>query len=137
MRHLGVLIISLSLSILSVSAQEYVVVTQKKMSALNRFQVKAIFLKKMEYLDGVHLIAVNLSPDNKMRQSFEKHCLQMGRARLKQYWTKAHYLGHRPPLRKASIESVTVFLRRVEGSVSYLPIEAVDSSFSILYRWSD
>ncbi len=137
MKQLGMVLLALVISASHLSAQEYAVVSFSPLPSLKRFQVKAIFLKKMTYLDGVHLIAVNLPPDHNARKSFEKSCLQMGRSRLREYWTKAHYLGHRPPLRKDSLESVQRFLNTVEGTVSYLPIEEVAQSMNILYRWSD
>lgn len=137
MKQLGAVLLALVLSTSYLTAQEYAVVSYSPLPSLKRFQVKAIFLKKMRYFDRVHLIAVNLPPDHKARKSFEKVCLQMGRSRLREYWTKAHYLGHRPPLRKASLESVQRFLSTVDGTVSYLPLEAVTKNMNILYRWSD
>ena len=58
-------------------------------------------------------------------------------SRLKSYWTKQHYLGHRPPLTMKSQESILAFIKKVDGAVGYIDLKNIDSDINIVYKWSD
>lgn len=120
-----------------ICANEYVLVSNKSIKNLSRSQVKAIYLKKISILDARKLIPLNLGVNNPIRKSFEKHVLQMGFSRLKSYWTKQHYMGHRPPLSMKSQEGVKAFVREVNGSIAYIDAKKLDSSVVEIYRWTD
>jgi len=123
--------------VLQLSAQEYVVVGSKSLSSLTKTELKHIFLKKRVFLNGVKLIPLNLPTDTKIRQSFEKNILQLSRARLRAYWTKEHYLGHRPPKKQKSQQSILKFVENVDGAIGYVESTLVNSSTNVLYRWRD
>lgn len=116
-------------------ALEYAVVSSTKIDTLSKSQIRAIFLKKLTHLDGLHIIPVNLPYNDTLRDSFEKEFLEMGKSRLKSYWSKQHYLGSRPPIIMKSQESALMFVHNVEGSISYVPFNKVDNSLNVLYRW--
>jgi hypothetical protein len=61
----------------------------------------------------------------------------MSFSRLKTYWTKEHYLGHRPPISMKSQESIKAFINKVDGSLGYINIENVDENMKIIYKWRD
>jgi len=122
---------------LQLFSDEYAVVTHKDVDSLTLGQIKALFLKKTAYLGERPMVPVNLSSRNPVRVSFEKRVLHMSFIRLKSYWTKQHYLGHRPPISMKSQESVKAFIEKVDGSIGYMRLEKVDNGMKIVYKWSD
>lgn len=126
-----------TLMIIQLQAQDYAVVTNKNFNSLNVGQIKALFLKKTSYLGDKLIVPLNLSSRNTVRLSFEKKVLHMSFSRLKSYWTKQHYLGHRPPISMKSEESIGAFIKKVDGAIGYMKLEKVDSSLKIVYEWSD
>ena len=121
-------------------AQEFAVVTKRNSSliSLSKAKVKMIFLKKQKMAGERVLIPINLAPSNKIRKSFERTVLEMSRNRLKSFWMKEHYLGHRPPLTMNSSQSVLSFVTKIDGAIGYLPMSEVDTgACKILYRWKE
>ena len=122
---------------LSLSAQEYAVVSNITLDGLSKKQIKAIFLKKLTHLNGIHFVPVNLPSSSKIREEFEKKVLKIGKKRLKSYWVKQHYLGKRPPLIMKSQKSATKFTQNVLGSLTYVKAQNIDNTLNVLYRWKD
>ena len=118
-------------------ANEYAVVTKSELGSVTKTQIKAIYLQKLHYLKEKKLLPINLEADNPIRKSFNKHILHMSYNRLKIYWMKQHYLGHRPPLSLHSQKSVKAFLNKVDGAIGYVEMRNVDKTMHILLRWSD
>ncbi|WP_297482045.1 hypothetical protein [Sulfurimonas sp.] len=118
-------------------ANEYAVVTRTELGKITKTQMKAIYLKKLHYLKGKKLLPINLEADNSIRKSFNKHILHMNYNRLKIYWMKQHYLGHRPPLSLHSQKSVKAFLNKVDGAIGYVEMKNIEKNMHILLRWSD
>ncbi len=83
------------------------------------------------------MVPLNLSAKNKIRTSFEKKVLKMNINRLKSYWIKQHYLGHRPPITMKSQKSVQKFITNVDGAIGYVEIKNLQNGMNILYKWSD
>jgi len=127
----------LSLFCYDILGQEYAVVCNKKIEHVSLGQIKAIFLKKNSYIGDKKVLPINLASRDKIRSSFEKEVLHMSFTRLKSYWTKQHYLGHRPPITMKSQKAVKAFLYKVEYSIGYMKIESIDKELNILYQWSD
>lgn len=119
------------------SANEYAVISNKKISDISSTQIKAIFLKKTSYIDDIKVIPVNLGAKNSIRSSFEKRILKMHLSRLKSYWTKQHYLGRRPPLSMKSPEMIKAFVKKVDGALGYIDSKNIDNSVNVLYKWSE
>jgi len=119
-------------------AQEYYVIAHKDNITLTPSEIRAIFLKKMAGKDGVHFVPLNLSSKNSVRQKFERHILKMNFQRLKSYWAKEHYKGHRAPLSMKSEAAVISFVNRVSGSIAYIKAKKLDSkNITIIYKWSE
>lgn len=118
-------------------AGEYVVIANKNMKALSESEIKAIFLKKMTLVDNITAVPVNLEAGDSLRTKFEEKLLDMSFERLKSYWTKEHYLGHRPPVNMKSEESVKAFVKKVDGAIGYINMNNIDESVKVLYKWSD
>ena len=118
-------------------ADEYAIIANKKMSDLSLTQIKAIFLKKLLYIDDNVAVPVNLEAKDPLRDKFEADILNMSFAHLKIYWTDQHYLGHRPPITMKSEESVKAFVKKVDGSLGYIEAKYIDNDVKVLYKWSD
>ena len=127
----------INLSSLLIYANEYAVVTDKNFGAISKNQLRAIYLKKIRYINNVKVLPINLEPKSKIRQSFNTNILHMSYTRLKIYWNKEHYLGHRPPLSLKSQESVKTFLHKVDGAISYIEVKNIDKNMHIILRWRD
>ena len=123
------------LLITNLSAAPFVVIAHKDMPRLSSAQIKAVFLKKRLFLDGVTLVPLNLGVKDPLRHTFEKQLLHMGFSRLKSYWSRQHYLGHRPPLSMHSQESVIAFVQKVEGSMGYIDEAHLTPDLHVIYRW--
>jgi len=133
MKRLLILLLLATLSF----ASEYVVISNKKMKDLSKTQIKAIFLKKINIINDLEVIPINLGTRNDLREKFEKDILKMNFVRLKSYWTKQHYLGHRPPLSMKSQQSIKAFVKKVDGAIGYIEKSALDDSVKVLYQWGD
>ena len=107
------------------------------MEDLSPSQIRAIYLKKLILIHDTKAVPINLDARDPLREKFEQHILEMNFDRLQSYWTKEHYLGHRPPISLKSQESVKTFIKKVDGSIGYINIDSMDDSLKILYRWSE
>ncbi|WP_415251800.1 hypothetical protein [Sulfurimonas sp.] len=107
------------------------------MKNLSKEQIKAIFLRKTTIVDNKKIIPINLAPRNEIRLKFESHVLNMSFNRLKAFWTKQHYLGHRPPLTMKSQDSIKAFIKKVDGSIGYIESSALDKDLKVIYRWEE
>lgn len=116
---------------------EFAVIANKNLhiESLSSSQIKMIFLKKHKILNDVDLVPINLDSTNAVRDSFEKNILDMSRTRLNSFWTKEHYLGHRPPLIVKSAKSVISFVKKIDGAIGYVQLSDTDSSVNIIYKW--
>jgi len=118
-------------------ANEYAIISNRDIDEMSVGQIKALYLKKTSYIGNKKIIPINLSSRNSIRMSFEKSVLHMSFTRLKTYWTKQHYLGHRPPITMKSQKSVQAFIKKVDGAIGYIELKNLDDSMKIIYRWSD
>lgn len=127
----------LILFVTAVSAKEYAVVASFATPPLSQNKIRALFLKKSEYLGDTKVVVLNLALGNPVRSSFEKKVLHMSRLHLKSYWTRQHYLGHRPPISMKSQKSMQIFLKNVHGAIGYGELGKIEKDLHVLYRWSD
>ncbi len=118
-------------------ADEYVVISNKSMKDLSPAQIKAVFLKKLAFIEDVKAVPINLEARDPLRLKFENDILNMSFSRLKTYWTTRHYLGHRPPISMKSQESIKAFVKKVDGSLGYINAKNIDDSIKVIYRWKD
>lgn len=131
------IIILLSLLFCNSIADNYLVVSNKKMKDISQSKLRAIYLKKLSIIDDIKLIPVNLQARDALRANFENMVLNMSFGRLKSYWSAQHYLGHRPPLSMKSQKSVIAFIKKVDGAIGYIEEKNLDEDLKVLYRWED
>lgn len=130
-------VLILILIALFVYANDYAVVAYKEVISVSKKELKAIFLKKQRYIDGKVAVPVNLSINDSVRASFEKNILNMSFLKLKEHWTKQHYLGTRVPISLQSQKSVLTFIEKIEGAIGYVDLNSTDKNSNIIYVWSD
>ena len=121
----------------TIFANEYVIISNKNMDKLSKVQIKAIFLKKITFIDDTKVVPISLGTRNPLRLKFESEILSMSFVRLKSYWTKQHYLGKRPPISMKSQESIKAFVKKVDGAIGYIDSNNLDDSVKEIYRWRD
>jgi len=101
---------------------------------LTQGQVRMIYLKKKRFWGELKLVALNLPPQNILRKTFENNILNMNSEQLDNYWIKEHYKGYRPPYRVETVESMILFIKKVEGAIGYIPIDRVDKDLKVIYE---
>lgn len=119
----------------SLMAGDFHIVANKKfpLERLSKEQLKKIYLKKVTYIDGVKIFAINIAPNNELRDEFEKAMITMSKKHLKSYWNKAHYHGIRPPKSLKSNESILSYVANIEGAIAYVPKSyPIDASMHII-----
>lgn len=129
-----VLLLPLLLSI-SLLANDFQIVVNEKfpLDELTQEQLKKIYLKKVTYIDGIKIFAINIAANNKLRDEFEAAMIAMSKKSLKSYWNKAHYHGVRPPKSLKSASSVLSYVANIEGAIAYVPKSLVlDGSLHVI-----
>lgn len=118
------------------NADKFVLVTHadSPINTLTQAQVRMIYLKKKRFWGEIKLVALNLPPQDLLRKTFENEILKMNSTQLDSYWIKQHYRGYRPPYRVESIESMILFIKKVEGAIGYIPVSKVDKDLKVIYR---
>lgn len=118
-------------------ADEYVVIANKNFKHLSALEIKAVFLKKIKYIEDQSVVPVNLEANDPVRQKFQKKFLHMGMKQLQNYWTQQHYLGNRPPLNMKSQESVKAFVQKVAGAIGYIQSDQLDDTVTVIATFRD
>ena len=118
------------------NAEKFALVTQSQspIYRLTKKDVRMIYLKKRRFWDDMKLVALNLPPQNSLRKSFENNILNMDAEQLDKYWIKEHYKGYRPPYRVESVDSMILFIKKVEGAIGYIPIDKLDNDLKVIYE---
>jgi len=137
MRHSLILLLFAMILSTHLIAQEYAVIAHKSTPILTLEQIRAIYLKKLSRINNITMVPLNLKANDPLRQSFEKHVLHMSFQRLKSYWSRQHYLGHRPPVSMQSQESALTFVNNVEGALAYIDAKNINDDLHVIYRWRD
>ncbi len=117
-------------------AESFVLITHpdSPIRSLNASEAKMIYLKQRRYWGEAKLTVLNLPPNNPLRNEMENQILHMTQEELDTYWMKQHYKGYRPPYRVESIESMILFVKKVEGSVGYIPKSRLEKGVKVIYE---
>lgn len=133
MFRMGTIFIILSILL---NADKFVLVTDSKspIDKLTHEQVRMIYLKKRRFWGEMKLVALNLPPQNFLRKTFENEMLNMNSAQLDSYWMKQHYKGNRPPYRVETVDSMILFIKKVQGAIGYIPKSKLDKDLKVIYE---
>ena len=96
--------------------------------------VQNIYLGKIRFKDSVKLIPLNLPSDTLIRLDFEQKILHKDQASLRANWMRQHYLGRRPPHVLKSVQSILLFVQKVDGAIGYIPKNALDDTVKVIYE---
>lgn len=137
MRMLLILVLSLSLLMHSASAADYAVVVSSSadIQPMQVSKIRDVFLKKRRFANGKKMFPVNVLGDNAARRVFEQNVLRMERQSLNEYWIQNHFQGITPPVTQASLNSIKLFVEKVDGAIGYLPLTMVDSKLSVVHEF--
>ena len=115
-------------------ADEFKIVCNEKfpLKVLTKKQLKNIYLKKITYIDGIKVFAINIAFNKSPRKSFEKQILSMSSKSLHEYWRKAHYQGIQPPKVLKSNENIISYVHKIEGAIAYVPQEYQVANIKII-----
>ncbi len=118
------------------TAEQFVVITHPNnpIDTLTKSQLRMIYLKKSRFWGDTKLVALNLPPTSNLRLTFENKVLKMSYNELDNYWVREHYKGHRPPYRVESVESMLLFVKKVEGAIGYIPVSKIDTGVKVIYE---
>jgi ABC-type phosphate transport system substrate-binding protein len=121
---------------ISLYAEQLVVIAHPKspIDTLTKSQVRMIYLKKSRFWGDIKLVALNLPPTSSLRKTFENEVLNMSNSQIDSYWIREHYKGHRPPYRVESVESMLLFVKKVEGAIGYIPVSKIDTGVKVIYE---
>ncbi|WP_457623081.1 hypothetical protein [Persephonella sp.] len=116
-------------------AADVAVVTSKdsKIEKISKKDLKKVYLKIKFFVKGQKVIPVNLPPDNKNRQIFQRKILEMDNEQLNLYWNEMYFHGVEPPLVLSSEEAVKKFVKKVKGAIGYIDVKNVDEDLKIIY----
>ena len=125
----------LSFAIMLYGSEKFVLISNQNfpVSHLLEGQIKQIYLKRMRFIKDMPIVPINYIARDPFRKAFEKSLLRMSTKKLSRYWMKEHYLGIRPPIVQASVESAIVFVKKVDGSVAYIPHSKLPADVRVLY----
>lgn len=132
------LLLLISLALFPGAAQEHyavVVASGSEIDSLDPDALRDIFLRRKNFEAGVRLVPVNLLGDERARIEFEERILQMDREEINRYWISNHFQGIKPPTTQASLQSIKLFVERVEGAIGYLPADMVDAQLKVIHEF--
>lgn len=120
-----------------VSLAEVVVVTgaDNALTALNRNQVRDLFLGKVVSLpDGNSSSPIDQPDSNPLREEFYMKVANMTAAQARAHWAKLYFTGRGvPPQLCKNAAEVKKMLNSTPGAIGYLDRASLDSSVKVLF----
>ena len=105
-----------------------------KINKVSKKLLARIYLGKVNVIDGVEVIPVNLPPNNPLRKEVEKELLGMDREELQLYWNRMYLEGIEPPIVLPSQKAVVEFVKKVKGAIGYVEEKYVDKDVKVIFR---
>lgn len=100
--------------------------------SLSKKELKEIYLKKQQFVNGVKLVPINLPASSSVRNSFDRATLRMDEAELGEYWNEKHYSGVNPPMVQNSQEAVKAMVKKVPGAIGYIDESLFDDGLRVI-----
>jgi len=98
--------------------------------------LKRIFLGEKTEWDGGNgkIFAINLSPEDMVRQKFQDKVIGMKGDELQKYWLDQKIKGKsiQTPNVQKSVLAIKTFVKKLPNAIAYLPLSEVDDSVKIL-----
>lgn len=104
------------------------------LTALNRNQVRDLFLGKVVSLPDGNSSAPIDQPDSNLREEFYMKVANMTAAQAKAHWAKLYFTGRGvPPQQCKNAADVKKMLNSMPGAIGYLDRASLDSSVKVLF----
>jgi hypothetical protein len=133
--HGSLLIVFLFLSP-ALSAEVMVVVgTKSNLVALNKNQVKDIFLGRLISLpNGSSATPVDQAETNPLREEFYVKVTNQTAAQVKAHWAKLYFTGRgQPPKEAINSSEIKRLLNAIPASIAYIERAALDSTVKVIF----
>jgi hypothetical protein len=121
----------------SLAEDDLAVITgpRKPSIAFSRVNLQDIFLKRIQVDDsGNPLVALNLPPDEALREAFSLDVLGRRPGAMQRYWTEQYFHGISPPFVVRSPEAMLRFVAETPGAVGYVAACLVDKRVQVVAR---
>ncbi len=103
--------------------------------AFNHANLEDIFLKRIQVDDGGNpLVALNLPPEQALREAFSLTVLGRRSGALQRYWTEQYFHGIPPPFVVHSPEAMLRFVAETPGAIGYVALCQVDKRVQVVAR---
>lgn len=117
---------------------EIIVITHMSapVNALNADELAAIFrLSKQYWGNGQRILAFNYAPNTELRETFDRHVLQMEPARISRYWLDRMIRGESEVPRKVSTPDLMAkVIAKLPGSIGYVPRDHNSTEVRVVAR---
>ena len=101
----------------------------------SRANLRDIFLKRIQVDDsGSPLVALNLPPDDPLREAFSLDVLGQRPGGMQRYWTEQYFHGVSPPFVVRSPEAMLRFVAETQGAIGYVAQCQVDKRVQVVAR---
>lgn len=112
----------------------FIVSKDTKINKVSKKILARIYLGKVEVIDDVEVIPLNLPPHNSLRKKVERKLLGMDREELQLYWNRMYLEGIEPPIVLPSQKAVMEFVKSVKGAIGYVEEKYVDKNVKVIFR---
>lgn len=103
--------------------------------AFSRANLQDIFLKRIQVDDsGNPLVALNLPPDEALREAFSLYVLGQRPGGMQRFWTEQYFHGVSPPFVVRSPEAMLRFVAETPGAIGYVALCQVDKRVQVVAR---
>jgi len=96
--------------------------------------VREIYLKEINFINGVEVVPVNLPAGNPLRKIVEEKVIGLSGEMLRIYWNRKYVYGVEPPIVLSSEKAVVKFVKKVKGAIGYVREENLDEGVRVVYR---
>jgi len=112
----------------------FIVGEDTKIYRLTKDQVREIYLKEINFINGVEVVPVNLPAGNPLRKIVEEKVIGLSGEMLRIYWNRKYVYGVEPPIVLNSEKAVVKFVKKVKGAIGYVREENLDEGVREVYR---
>lgn len=131
---LGVLLVFLWMCIAWGGDIVFVVRKDVGVDTLSKKEIRKLFLRDKDFIDGITAVPVNLPPSDPLRKKVEKEILDMDEEELQLFWNRKYLNGIDPPIVLTSQVAVKVFVKKIKGAIGYIDESYLDDELKVVFR---
>jgi len=115
--------------------EDYVLVISQKCHVDKTLDLQKIYLKKQQSMKNCHIIPLNLTPQNPVREHFIHSILQVDDKHWNRYWDKMHFKGVKAPHVVRTNEAMAAYIITIPGAIGYIPEAMISRNMNIISRF--